>query len=698
LKRNKNFSFYLLIFICLVAVGFLFSTLTLSKDLRSKLENMRFVSKVYDRQGKLIGNLFSHRRIWVSSQNISPYLKKAVIATEDMRFYRHFGVDPIGIARAVYQSLRPGGSKQGGSTITQQLAKISLLSLDRTFSRKFKDMFYALLIERTYTKEEILELYLNSINLAHGNIGVEAAARYYFGKSASTLNLEESALLAGIIRSPENYSPFKHPDTAKGRRNLVLKKLMEQEYITEAQYKTAVTKDLGVVPWQEVTSVGAYVLDYLRDLLIKEEGFSEEELLWSGYRIYTTIDLNYQQEAERIMKTLPHYSGEVQPEAALITLDPTTGGILAMTGGRDYTTSPLNRSVKAYRQPGSALKPFIYATALEKNYTAASILEDRPLTIPLENGKVWSPENNNHEFKGKITLRQALRESVNTIAVQLVEAIGIPIIAQQMERMGIKSLVKEGQVNDLTYAPLALGGLTKGVTPLELTAAYTSFANHGNYVKPSALIKILDHQGKVKKEFRPEKGKPVISPQTAYIMTKLMQDVVENGTGWRAQLPKRPAAGKTGTTTDYTNAWFVGYTPELLTTVWIGNDRQEKSMRYKEGIIGGGTAAALWGNYMERITSHLPIQDFPEPAGIVWANVDPETGHAIPAWVNKNSYKEVFAENKIPESASYKIWRWFSSWPKKGKKEKSPAPESEDFPDNTENNRIEQFETLNFNY
>ncbi|HBG15840.1 MAG TPA: penicillin-binding protein, partial [Firmicutes bacterium] len=214
-------------------------------------------------------------------------------------------VDPIGIARAVYQSLRPGGSKQGGSTITQQLAKISLLSLDRTFSRKFKDMFYALLIERTYTKEEILELYLNSINLAHGNIGVEAAARYYFGKSASTLNLEESALLAGIIRSPENYSPFKHPDTAKGRRNLVLKKLMEQEYITEAQYKTAVTKDLGVVPWQEVTSVGAYVLDYLRDLLIKEEGFSEEELLWSGYRIYTTIDLNYQQEAERIMKTLP---------------------------------------------------------------------------------------------------------------------------------------------------------------------------------------------------------------------------------------------------------------------------------------------------------------------------------------------------------------------------------------------------------
>lgn len=694
MKQKKNFSFYLAIFLILVIFGFLLSTITLPRNLRLQLENMRYVSKVYDQRGKLIGNLFSHRRIWVPSEKISPYLKKAVIAVEDTRFYQHMGVDPIGIARAVYHMLKPGGIKQGGSTITQQLAKISLLTLDRTPSRKIQDIFYALLIERTYTKDEILELYLNSINLAHGNIGVEAAARYYFGKSAVDLNLEEAALIVGIIPSPENYSPFKHPDTAKKRRNLVLKIMLEQEFITQAQYKMALNRNIQLVSKQEAISVGAYFLDYLREVLVKEEGFTEEELLWGGYKIYTTLDLDCQQEAERVMKTLPHYSAKVQPEAALVTLDPSTGGILAMTGGRDYTTTQLNRSVKAYRQPGSALKPFVYATALEKNYTAASILEDKPVSYLLKNGEEWAPENNDHEFQGKVTLRQALRESVNTIAVQLVDELGIATVANQLEKMGIHSLVKQGAANDLNYAPLALGGLTKGVTPLELAAAYTSFANQGNYVKPNALTKILDPQEKVIKAYKPAKGIPVISPQTAYIMTMLMQDVVENGTGWRAQLPNQPVAGKTGTSSAYTNAWFVGYTPEYLTTVWIGNDRQEEPMRYQEGAIGGGTAAGLWKTYMQRITSGLPIREFTEPSGIIWANIDPETGKAIPSWTGKNTYKEVFAEDNVPESTAFKVWRWFTSWPKKSRTEEPPAPEGETPPGTKENN----FELLNFSY
>ncbi|HHW13026.1 MAG TPA: PBP1A family penicillin-binding protein, partial [Firmicutes bacterium] len=597
-KRHIPRSYYVL-FALLVLVGFLFATVSLPRDLRAKLENMRYVSKVYDRHGRLIGDLFAHRKIWVTFDQISPYLKQAVIATEDTRFYRHFGLDPIGIGRAVIQTLLPGGMKQGGSTITQQLAKVSLLTYDRTITRKLQDMFYALLIERTYTKDEILELYLNSINLAHGNVGVEAAARYYFDKSAAKLNLEEAALLAGIIRSPENYSPFKHPEVAKNRRNLVLRLMWEQGLITEKQYQTAIAKDLGVKPQQARSSVGAYFIDYLREYLTTEEGFTEEELLWGGYKIYTTLDLDFQQAAELTLKHLPRYSAAVQPEAALVTLDPSTGAILAMVGGRDYQTSPLNRSVKAHRQPGSAIKPFIYATALEHNFTAATILDDHPLEIPLENGTVWTPENNNGEYQGRITLRRALRESVNTIAVQLVQTLGIPTVAGQLEQMGIESLVREGKVNDLGYAPLALGGLTKGVTPLELAAAYTSFANQGQYCKPYPVVRITDYQGRTIKTFKPKPAREVITPQTAYIMTMLLKDVVDQGTGQRAKLPDgRPVAGKTGTTNDYTNAWFVGYTPEYLTTVWIGNDRQEEPMRYKEGVIGGGTAAAVWRDYM----------------------------------------------------------------------------------------------------
>lgn len=667
--------YYYLFFFSLVLLGFFIATVSLPQNLRSKLESMRYVSKVYDRDDKLIGNLFSHRKIWVTGDKISPHLKKAVIAIEDTRFYRHFGLDPIGIGRAVVNTVTPGGIKQGGSTITQQLAKVSLLSFDRTITRKLQDMFYAILIERTYTKEEILELYLNSINLAHGNVGVEAAARYYFDKSAANLKLEEAALLAGIIRSPENYSPFKHPDTAKGRRDLVLQKMFEQEFINENQYKTAVNKGLGVKPQQERSSVGAYFLDYLRDHLITE-GFTEEELLWGGYQIYTTLDLDCQQAAEQTLKNLPRYTAEVQPEAALVTMDPQTGAILAMVGGRDYTTSPLNRSVKAYRQPGSALKPFVYATALEQDFTAATILYDQPLTIPLENGTVWTPENSNHEYQGKITLRQALRDSVNTIAIQLVQTLGIPTVATQLEQMGIESLVRKGKVNDLGYAPLALGGLTKGVTPLELTAAYTSFANQGKYLEPVAVVRVDDYQGRPIKTLKPKQGKQVIAPQTAYIMTMLLKDVVDQGTGKQAKFADgRPVAGKTGTTSDYTNAWFVGYTPEYLTTVWLGNDRQETPMRYREGAVGGGTAADLWGEYMMEITADLPVTAFVEPEGIIWAQVDPETGQAIPAWVNKNTYPEVFAEDKVPESTSYKVWRWLTTWPKKLTPQEAPAEE-----------------------
>jgi penicillin-binding protein 1A len=644
----------------------------LTKDMRSKLENMRLASEVYDRNGKLIGNLFYYRRIWTPIERIPVNLQHAVVAVEDARFYQHNGIDLKGMARAVIKDLIPGGGPlEGGSTITQQLAKIVLLSSERTLGRKIQDISYALEIEKTYTKQEILEFYLNSIYLAHGNVGVEAAARYYFGKSVSGLSLDQTAMLAGIIRSPEYYSPFKHPKQARERRNLVLKKMLEQKYINTSQYKLAERQGLHTAPPSETASVGAYFLDYVHDYLVKEGKFSEEELRYGDYNIYTTLDISMQREAERALNTIPSYTAKTQPQAALITLNPVNGEILAMVGGRDYGKSQLNRCIKAYRQPGSAIKPIVYATALEKGYTAASIFEDKPLNIQLPDGKEWKPENYDHTFQGKMTLREALRQSVNTVAVQLLQAVGVDNVFEQAERMGITSLVKHGAINDRNLAPLALGGLTKGVTPLELASAYTSFANKGLLSKPLAVLKVVDGHGKVLKEYQREEPKEVLTPQTAYIMTTLLKDVVDVGTGIRARLPDRPAAGKTGTTSDYTNAWFVGYTPDLLTAIWIGNDRQEQRMVYKEGNIGSALAAGIWGNYMSRVTANRPVFDFMEPEGIVWVDVNPETGQAVPGWFTGNSYKEVFAEKNVPQGNLYRFWHWLFP----GKKP-SPTPEN----------------------
>jgi penicillin-binding protein 1A len=638
----------------------------LSKNMRKKLENIRLASVVYDNNGRVIGNLYFYKRIWLPDSKVAPVLKDAIVAIEDSRFYHHKGIDLRGMMRALVQNIKPGGNMQGGSTITQQLAKIALLSHERTISRKIQDITYALEIERSYTKREILELYINSVYLAHGNVGVEAAARFYFGKSAEKLNLEEAALIAGMIRSPENYSPFKNPKAAKDRRDVVLGRMLDLKYITSAQHRRAVAQPLKLAEKSESASVAGYFLDYLRNDLLSK-GFTEEQLRFGGYRIYSTLDLGMQQAAEKTMLELPHdLPAKVQPQGALLTLDPNTGQIRAMVGGRSYVESQYNRSVMSHRQPGSTIKPFIFATALEKGYTAATIMEDKPLEVYLPNGTIWSPENYDRNYRGRIALREALKHSVNSIAVQLVQEIGIDEVVKQMEKLGLTNLVKSGANNDLNLAPLSLGGLTKGVTPLELAASYAAFPNGGEVVKPYGVIKVTDRDGKLIKQFAPVK-KRGISPQTAYIMTMLMTDVIDGGTGLRAKLPDRVAAGKTGTTSDYTNAWFVGYTPELLSVVWIGNDRQEQSMAYKNRTIGSGTAAELWSSYMKQATASLPPHKFIEPTGVVWANVDRETGKAIPGWISGNHYKEVFAEDNVPASTSYKIWRWMVG----GKKQES---------------------------
>ncbi len=669
---------YLVAVIIFLLGGTVVFAASLTKDMRQKLENIRTASVAYDRNGKIIGNLYFYNRIWVPSEKMSRDVRNAAVAIEDSRFYQHNGVDIRGMARAVIKDLLPGGGVEGGSTITQQLAKISLLSSERTLSRKIQDITLALEIEQVYTKKEILEMYLNSVYLAHGNVGVEAAARFYFGKSANQLSLAESATIAGLIQSPENYSPVKHPAQAKARRNVVLQKMLEQKYITQAQYRRAIREPIRVTGQTNPSAVAGYFLDYLREDLLKNEGFTEEQLRFGGYRIYTTLDLNLQKAAEIAIAGIPKMAAKVQPQGALVSLNPATGGILAMVGGRNYGESQYNRAFRSARQPGSAIKPFVYATALERGYTAASIMEDKPISFTLANGKVWAPTNYDRTFHGRMSLREALRDSINTVAVQLLQNVGVKNVADKMERMGITTLVKQGPTNDLNLASLGLGGLTKGVTPLELAAAYVPFANQGDYRKPYCVTKVLDRQGNLYKQYNPAAPRQALTPQTAYIMTMLMQDVVERGTGVRARLPERPVAGKTGTTSDYTNAWFVGYTPDMLTALWIGNDRQGQPMIYKNYLLGSATAAELWGNYMKQLDLRKTPAQFEEPSGIVWTAVDPRTGQAVPSWLNSNTYQEVFDEKNIPQSTAYKVWHWFFQDPKpSGPASPSPSPDDQ---------------------
>ncbi len=669
MKRKFIYGCLLFVFCSVVVYG-----AVLTKDMRQKLENISMASAVYDRNNQLIGNLYYYNRIWTPISKIPVNLQNAVVAIEDSRFYEHKGIDLRGMARALVRDIIPGGGVEGGSTITQQLAKIALLSQERTLSRKIEDISYALEMEKVYSKKEILELYLNSVYLAHGNVGVEAAARYYFGKSVSALNLEESAMIAGMIQSPENLSPLRHPKECKVRRDVVLRRMSELKYITNAQYKATSARGLRAVNRAEVASVGAYFLDYVRQYLISKENFTEEQLRYGGYKIYTTLDLNCQRQAEAAMLSVPKVASNVQPEAALITLDPRTGEILAMMGGKNYGQSQYNRSIRAYRQPGSAIKPFVYAAALEKGFTAAAIFDDKPLAIEMPDGSMWSPVNYDRKFRGKMTLRDAFKQSINSVAVQLLQEVGVDAVADQIEKQGITTLVKSGPTNDLNLAPLALGGLTKGVTPLQLAASYAPFANGGCYNEPVALRKIMNRQGETVKQFSIEpSSQQVLSPQSAYIMTSLMESVISSGTGIRARLADRPAAGKTGTSSDYTNAWFVGYTPDILTAVWIGNDRQDRPMTYKGGNIGSSSAAEVWGVYMRRVTARRPVLDFQQPEGIVWADVNPESGQAVPGWAGNNTYKEVFKENTVPQSTAYRLWHWFFP----GKKDENGAPGSQ---------------------
>ena len=566
-------------------------------------------SQVFDSQGKLITTLHSDQnRLPIDINKVPKNLQNAFIAAEDNRFYDHIGVDPIGILRAVVTNLTNRGIAQGGSTITQQLAKNAFLSQDQTLKRKIQEAILALELERKYSKKEILEMYMNQIYFGRGAYGIQTAAHTYFGKDVGDLTLAECAMIAGLPKSPNYYSSSVNEATA--RKNVVVGQMEKYGYITPSQAEEAKKSSLDIKQksTSNTTDETAYFIDYVTQEIAQKYG--DDALYKDGLKIYTTLDTDKQHAAVQAMRHLPEThtddQGLTQPQGAIISIDPKTGHILAMVGGRGQDS--FNRASMAVRQPGSAFKPFVYMTAMEHDMTPDTIMEDKKV----EYGG-WSPHNADNSYQGRMPLWKALALSVNTVAVQLADKVGPSNVIANAKKLGITTLVEDGSPNDANLASAALGGLTKGVTPLEMAAAYGAFANKGVYIKPTAIVKILDRNGNVLEDNSSDVQKTqVMSEKTAYEMTSMLEGVIARGTGTAASIG-RPAAGKTGTTDDNHDAWFIGYTPDIVTAVWVGDDTGSQSL----GEIYGGTVPAqIWHDYMASAVSGTSADDFDVPAGM----------------------------------------------------------------------------------
>jgi penicillin-binding protein 1A len=617
--RNMDFTKYLIIFgtaIFGMLLGFILVLVIGTNRNLVILPSPKQATIFYDVNKKEFTRIFRENRLEVPLHKIPDFMKRAIINIEDNRFYEHSGIDLKAIARAFWVDIKGGGYIEGGSTITQQLARNVLLTQKKAVTRKIQEAFLAINIERNYTKDEILERYLNQIYFGHGAYGVESASRFFFGKSITEIEPHQMALLAGLPKNPNGYSPYTHPEAALARRSIVIDQMVKYGSITQETADIYDKRPLDVVPLTPSGRRAAYFVDYIIQSLKKI--LTEEEIYTGGYRIYTTLDPTAQQAAEEACALLtggkPDSNGVIQPQLSLLAIDPRNGYIKAMIGGRDFANTQLNRSVAAYRQCGSTIKPFVYVAVIDSRlYTPGSILTDEEIKFPTPQGE-WAPQNYDRRFRGDISLREALEGSINIIAVKLVESLGPSKVIKYAKQMGLNNLVVSGESNDLNFSSLALGGLTKGVTPLELTAAYSPLANQGVYVKPIAVLEVRDSNGNKIYEDHPRK-KIVLSENTAYLITDMLRGVIMRGTG-RGAMIDRPVAGKTGTSSDNTNAWFVGYTPDLLASVWIGNDAQRIPVEIDGNPIGSGTAARLWAAFMKKALINTPPSDFPMPSGI----------------------------------------------------------------------------------
>ncbi|MBI2080225.1 MAG: PBP1A family penicillin-binding protein [candidate division NC10 bacterium] len=583
-------------------------------------------------------------------EEIPPHLTGAILAVEDRRFLSHGGLDFRAIARAAWVNLRHGELLQGGSTVTQQLAKTLYLTPHRTFWRKVREAVLALLLELKYPKEAILESYLNAVYFGQwGGVpirGVEEASRFYYGVGVERVTLPQAALLAALIRGPNLYSPFRDPERAHERRALVLRRMREEGMITEEQEAEAGAAPLGIRAPEEAEAQAPYFVDYILRTL-EEAGVVAEA---AHARIFTTLDPLLQRTAAatvrrglmRLEARYPHLKRarlEERLQGALVALDVRTGAVLAMVGGREYRESQFNRAVQARRQPGSLFKPFVYLAALtpadgRPPFTAATLVEDSPLTL-LSGGKIWSPENYDGLFRGPVTVRTALEQSLNVPTVRVAEGVGLERIVEAARSAGIAS--------PLTPVPsLALG--TSEVTLLEVTAAYATLAAAGRRVTPLPVAAVVLGAEVYREALGP--GPVAVSPQAAFVLTHLLRGTLERGTGAAAAALglSRPAAGKTGTTDDFRDAWFVGYTPTIAVGVWVGFDREEPLR------LGGAVAALpMWVDFLESLPAEEPA-DFAVPPGVLFRTVDPTTG-GLATWECPVRVEEAFLEGTEPTAA-----------------------------------------------
>jgi penicillin-binding protein 1A len=728
-----------------------------AKDLPkiSSLNDYRppIISSVYSDDNRKIAEFYEQQRILISLSEMPEYLIQAFVAAEDSRFYQHAGIDLHSIFRAFIKNLQAGGIVQGGSTITQQVTKSFLLTPERSYKRKIKEAILAYRIDKKFTKDQVLYLYLNQIYLGNGAYGVEAAARNYYGKTAKEMTLAECAMLAGLPQAPSRYSPFRYPERAKKRQIYVLRRMAAEGYITESEATDAINAAMDIRPRKNWYRENVpYYTEHIRQMLV--DMFGRDKVYNEGLEVYTCVNIEMQKMAraaiqkglaeldkrqgyrgpeahlqagqiesfsrtieaqleksplkEELMtkgvviqvndhaglvtvrmgkerglialkdmkwarkpdpevdyfeKTVRNPSevlsvGDViyvrvikknkgrqawdlaleqipKAESALICLEAETGEVKVMVGGRDFSTSQFNRAVQSRRQPGSAFKPIIYAAALDKGFTPATVIVDSPIVFEdEEHDFTWKPDNYDKTFHGFTLFREGLIKSRNVITVKILQDIGIDYTIDYARNLGITAHLDR----DLS---LSLG--SSGLSMLELMSAYSVFANQGKIIAPCFIRKVADRDGNVLMAYD-LKPKQVIAASTAYIITHLMQEVVKYGTGWRIKALKRPVAGKTGTSNNLNDAWFAGYTPRYITGVWVGFDH-EQSLGKKE--TGSRAASPIWLDFMQQTLEGRPVRVFKVPDSVVFAKIDTDTG-LLPIPESKNTIFECFKEGTAP--------------------------------------------------
>jgi len=577
------------------------------------------VTRIYSVDKVLLAELYVEKRDPVFLHAIPHYLKTAIISTEDRNFYIHSGVDLKGIARALVKDFIAGEFVEGASTITQQLAKTLFLTTRKTLKRKIKEAFLAFQMERRYTKDEILEMYLNQVYFGSGAYGVESAAKIYFCKSVKELSLAECALIAAMPKAPSVYSPLVNKKLSINRRNLVLKQMQKTRIISIKQYEKAMQEPLRLKNCNRGVKAPYFVDFVIRSL----EGSLGNSRIYKGdLSIYTTLSYRLQKEAENAVekgladlekRMKKHGIKEIAPQCALVAIDVKTGGILAMVGGKNYNKSQFNRATNAKRQPGSAFKPIIYAYAIERGFAQNMLILDAPVAYKINNKKQWKPENFSKKYKGEITLRKALAISANIPAIRLTEMLGPVSVAQFAHKLGIESAVSQ-------YLSIALG--TSEVNLLELTSVYSVFPNLGKKIKPFGVMEVQDYRQRTVWRVKPQK-KFVLSRDAASIVTNMLEGVIKEGTGKKALVLGRRVAGKTGTTDHCKDGLFIGFSPTIVLGVWVGQDKFVSLGKFE---TGARAALPIWIEFMKKALDKKPYNHFDIPNNVIHAWIDPITG------------------------------------------------------------------------